>query len=331
MKPRIFVTRRIPEAGLEPLRHAADVEIWPDPLPPPYPVLVRKVAGIDALVSLLTDTVDAGLMDAAGTGLKVISQMAVGFDNIDLAAATGRGIAVGNTPGVLTDTTADFAWALLMAAARRVAEGDRFARAGRWKTWGPVYFLGPDVTGATLGIVGFGRIGQAVAKRALGFDMRILYTSRNHHPEAARRYRAEYTDLDALLGAADFVTLHTNLSPETHHLMNDARFRAMKPGSVLVNTARGPVVDPAALYRALTRGPLACAALDVTEPEPLPPGDPLFALENIIISPHIASASYGTRARMAAMAAENLLAGLRGERLPHCVNPQVYPGGGPAA
>jgi glyoxylate reductase len=323
-KPRIFVTRLIPEKGLEMVRQVADVEIWRDPLPPPYEMMTQKAKGMDALLCLLTDKIDGNLMDAIGPQMKVISQMAVGYDNIDVAAATARGIPIGNTPGVLTDTTADFAWALMMSAARRVVEGDKFARAGKWKTWGPIDFLGPDVTGATLGIIGFGRIGQGLAKRAQGFDMRMLYYSTNRHPEAEQKYGAQYVDLNTLLRESDFVSLHTILSPETYHLIDDARLKMMKPGSVLINTARGPVVDPAALYRALSSGTIAYAALDVTEPEPIKPDDPLLTLNNIIIAPHIASASFQTRNKMATMAAENLIAGLKGEQLPNCVNPQVY-------
>jgi len=323
-KPRVFVTRVLPEKGLEMVRREADVEVWPEPFPPPQDTLLQKARGLDGLLCLLTDRIDAAVIDALGPQAKVISQMAVGFDNIDVAAATARGIPVGNTPGVLTDTTADFAFALLMAAARRVVEGDRFTRAGKWKTWGPVDFLGPDVSGATLGIVGFGRIGQALARRAQGFGMRILYNSRSRNPEAERDYGARYADLNTLLLESDFVSLHTTLSPETHHLMNEERFARMKPGAILINTARGSVVDPAALYRALASGTLAYAALDVTEPEPIKPEDPLLALDNIIITPHIASASYKTRTCMATMAAENLIAGLKDARLPHFVNPQVY-------
>jgi glyoxylate reductase len=323
-KPRIFVTRLIPEKGLEMVRQVADVEVWQDPLPPPYETLVRKAKGTDALLCLLTDRIDAALMDAIGPQVKVISQMAVGFDNIDVAAATARGIPIGNTPGVLTDTTADFAWALLMAAARRVVEGDKFTRAGKWKTWGPIDFLGPDITGATLGIIGFGRIGQGLAKRAQGFDMRILYYSTNRHPEAEQKYGAQFVDLNTLLREADFVSLHTILSQETTHLIDDARLKMMKRSSVLINTARGPVVDPAALYRALSSRTIAYAALDVTEPEPIKPDDPLLTLDNIIIAPHIASASFQTRNKMATMAAVNLIAGLKDERLPNCVNPQVH-------
>ena len=322
--PRVFVTRRIPAKGLELVRQAAQVEVWQDPLPPPYEVLLQKVKGLDALLCLLTDRIDANLMDAIGPQVKVISQMAVGFDNIDVPAATARGIPIGNTPGVLTDTTADFAWALLMAAARRVVEGDKFTRAGRWQTWGPIDFLGPDVTGATLGIVGFGRIGQGLAKRAQGFDMRLLYFNTQRNPEAEQKYGAQFVELDTLLRESDFVSLHTVLSPETYHLMDDVRLGQMKRSGILINTSRGPVVDPAALYRALSSGTIAYAALDVTEPEPIQVDDPLLTLDNIIIAPHIASASFQTRDKMATMAAANLIAGLRGERLPNCVNVQVY-------
>lgn len=309
---------------LQSLSAEYDIEVWQDSLPPADDVLLQKVQGLSGLYCLLTDKIDANLMDAIGPQVKVISQMAVGFDNIDIPAATARGIPIGNTPGVLTDTTADFAWTLLMAAARRVVEGDKFARAGKWKTWGPIDFLGPDVSGATLGIVGFGRIGQGMAKRAQGFDMRILYFDTQRYLEAEEKYNAQYVDLNTLLRESDFVTLHTVLSQETYHLMDDARLKMMKPLGILINTARGPVVDPAALYRALSTGTIAYAALDVTEPEPIKPDDPLLTLDNIIIAPHIASASFQTRNKMATMAAANLIAGLRGERLPNCVNPQVY-------
>jgi glyoxylate reductase len=326
-KPRIFVTRMIPPQGLEMVQDLAiayDIEVWRDPLPPAYDVLLQKVKGVTGLYCLLTDKIDANLMDAIGPQVKVISQMAVGFDNIDIPAATLRGIPVGNTPGVLTDTTADFAWTLLMSAARRVVEGDKFTRAGKWKTWGPIDFLGPDITGATLGIVGLGRIGQGMAKRAQGFDMRILYFDTQRYLEAEQKYGAHYVDLNTLLHEADFVTLHTVLSQETYHLMDDERLQMMKPSGILINTARGPVVDPAALYRALSTGTIAYAALDVTEPEPIEPDDPLLTLDNIIVAPHIASASFQTRNKMATMAAANLIAGLKGEHLPNCVNPQVY-------
>ncbi len=328
-RPKVFVTRVIPAEGLDRVRAAAEVEVWPDDQPPPYEVLLQAAPGVDGLLTLLTDRVDARLLDAAGSRLRVISQMAVGTDNIDLAAATARRIPVGHTPGVLTDTTADFAWALLLAAARRVVEGDRFTRSGQWTTWRPMHLLGPDVSGATLGLIGFGRIGQAVARRARGFAMRVLYHDRQRRPEAEAALGAEFAGLPQLYAAADFISLHTDLNATTHHLIDAAALAQMKPGAILINTARGPIVDAEALYRALRDGALAYAALDVTEPEPIPPDSPLLTLDNVIIAPHIASASIQTRTKMATMAAANLVAGLRGERLPHCANPAVYGEGGP--
>jgi glyoxylate reductase len=263
------------------------------------------------------------MMDAAGPGLKVISNHAVGVDNIDLPAATVRGIPVGNTPGILTDATADFAFALLLAAARRVVEGERFVRHGRWKTWGPSLLLGTDVFGATLGIIGYGRIGQALARRASGFDMRILfYDPSITQPDPS--LPGTSVDFETLLGEADFVSLHTPLTEQTYHLIDASALALMKPSAVLINTARGPVVDPQALYRALKEQRIFAAALDVTDPEPLPLDSPLLELDNLIIVPHIASASRSTREKMATMAAENLIAGLKGERLPNCANPAVY-------
>jgi glyoxylate reductase len=249
----------------------------------------------------------------------------VGYNNIDVPAATARGIAVGNTPGVLTDTTADFAFTLLMAAARRVVEGADFVRAGRWKTWGPTLLLGHDIHHATLGIVGFGRIGQTVARRATGFDMRILY----HDPyvegddPAARELGAQAVTLDELYASADFVSVHVPLIPETRHLIDAQALSKMKPTAILINTSRGPVVDPVALYEALEDGEIAYAALDVTEPEPIPVDSPLLSLSNCLVVPHIASASIVTRTRMAEIAARNLIAGVRGEPLPAWVNPEV--------
>ncbi len=322
---KVFVTRRIPADGLDLLRQACRVEVWPDELPPPDETLREKVRGIDGLLSLLTDRVDADLMDAAGPRLKVISNYAVGFDNVDVEAATERGIAVGHTPGVLTETTADMAFALLMAAARRIVEGVDYVRAGKWRTWGPTLLLGHDVHGATLGIIGLGRIGQAVARRAAGFGMRVLYFDPHCDAEKGASVGATVCcSLDDLLAEADFVSLHVPLTEETHHLIDRAALARMKPTAVLVNTARGAVVDTEALYDALRQGRIAYAALDVTDPEPLPRDHKLLTLPNCLIVPHIASASHATRTRMAVMAAENLLAGLRGERLPYCVNPQVY-------
>ncbi len=323
-KPKVFITRTIPEKGLQPILELADVELWPGDTPPPYPVLVEKVKGIDALLCLLTDRIDAPLMDSAGPSLKVISQYAVGYDNIEVAAATARGIPVGNTPGVLTDATADFTWALLLAAARRVVEGDHLAHTGGWKSWGPTFLLGPDVAHATLGIIGFGRIGQAVARRARGFDMRILYYDNNRHSEMEESLGAEFAPFEEVLRRADFISLHTPLTAETRHMISSAQFGLMKPSAVLINTSRGGVIDQQALFQALKARRIAAAALDVTEPEPLPLDSPLFTLDNLIITPHIASAGIHARDRMAEIAAANLIAGLRGERLPHCVNPEVY-------
>lgn len=327
-KPKVFVTRAIPDRGLELLRQACHIEVWDGELPPPREVLLERVRGVDGLLSLLTDPVDAGLMDAAGPGLRVISNYAVGYDNIDVAEATGRGIPVGNTPGVLTETTADMAFALLMAAARRVVEGAEYVRAGRWRTWGPKLLLGHDVHGATLGVIGMGRIGQAVTRRASGFDMRVIYFDPYCDPEKGPFVGvAVRCDLADLLAEADFISLHVPLTEETHHLIDASALAKMKPTAVLINTSRGPVVDTDALYEALSAGRIAYAALDVTDPEPLPAGHKLLSLPNCLVVPHIASASWATRTRMAEMAAENLLAGLRGERLPHCVNPEVYGAG----
>ena len=324
-RPRVFVARRIPDAGLARIAEACNPDVWEDDLPPPRDELLRRVVGCDGVLTLLTDRVDDELLDAAGPTLRVVSNYAVGFDNVDVPACTRRGIPVGNTPGALTETTADLAWALLMAAGRRVAEGDRYVRAGRWQTWGPQLLLGGDIHGATLGIVGFGRIGQAVARRAAGFGMTVLYWSRTRaEPEVERDLGATFVGLDELLARSDFVSLHVSLNDETRHLIDAAALARMKPSAVLVNTARGPVVDQAALARALKEGTIAAAALDVTDPEPMAPDDPLLELDNCLVVPHIASASHATRGRMAEMAAANLLAGLRRERLPNPVNPEVY-------
>jgi glyoxylate reductase len=324
-RPKVFVARIIPEAGLAAIREACDAEIWPDDLPPPRAVLLQKVAGCDGILTLLTDRVDDELLDAAGPQLKVVSNYAVGFDNIDVPAVSARGIPAGNTPGVLTETTADLAFALLMAAARRLPEGDHYVRDGKWKTWGPLLLLGPDVHGATIGIIGFGRIGQAMARRARGFGMKVLYQDVHRvDPAVEAELDATFLPLEEMLPRADFVSLHTNLTPETTGMIDAEKLSWMKPNAVLVNTSRGPVIDHAALAAALRSGRIFAAALDVTDPEPIPLDDPLVGLGNCLIVPHIASASQATRAKMAEMAAANLLAGVRGERLPTPVNPEVY-------
>jgi glyoxylate reductase len=324
-KPRVFISRVIPEEGLARVREATDATIWDDELPPPRDELLRAIDGCDGVLTLLTDRVDDEFLDRAGPQLKIVSNFAVGFDNVDVSACTRRKVPVGNTPGVLTETTADLAWALLMAAARRLVEGDRYVRDGKWKTWGPMLLMGPDVHGATIGIVGFGRIGQAVARRARGFGMRIVYHDLQRVPKSVEaEFDATFMTLEGLLHESDFVSLHTVLSSETKGLLNAERLGWMKPTAILVNTARGPVVDSMALVDALKDGTIAAAALDVTDPEPLPADHPLVQLDNCLVVPHIASASRATRGKMAAMAAANLLAGLRGERLPTPVNPEVY-------
>ena len=321
-RPRVFVARLIPEEGLAPIRDACDADIWTDELPPTRAELLRRARGCDGLLTLLTDKVDDELLEVVGPGLKVVSNFAVGYDNIDVAACARRGVLVGNTPGVLTETTADLAWALMLAAMRRLPEGDRYVRAGDWRTWGPQLLMGGDIHGATLGIVGFGRIGQAVARRASGFGMTVLYSSRTAAPaDVEAELEVRRVDLDDLLATSDIVSLHCPLVPETRGLIDAAALALMKPTAVLVNTSRGPVIDQAALAVALRTGAIAAAALDVTDPEPIAPDDPLLSLDNCLVVPHIASASRATRGRMASMAAANLIAGVRGEPLPNQVQP----------
>ena len=321
----VFVTRHIHEPALD-LIHAAaeDVEVWPLDSAPPKSVLIDRASRVDGILCLLTDPMDAEVIVAAGEKLKVISQMAVGFDNIDIRSATARRIPVGNTPGVLTETTADMAWALMMAAARRVAEADRQVRQGVWHPWGPHVLTGLDVFGATMGIIGMGRIGQAVARRSKGFEMTVLYTDIQRRPDLEAELGIRFVELDELLRTADFISLHSFLSADNYHMIGAPEFGKMKPTAILINTARGGLVDPAALTEALQQGRIAAAGLDVFEPEPIPANHPLLSLDNVVIAPHIASASKQTRLRMAMMAAENLIAGLSGERLPDCANPAIY-------
>ena len=321
-RPKVFVARIIPEDGLRTIRDATDAQVWQDGLPPPRATLLEAVRGCDGIVTLLTDRVDDELLDAAGPQLKVVSNYAVGFDNVDVPACTARAIPVGNTPGVLTETTADLAFALMMAAARRLPEGDRYVRAGQWKTWGPMLLLGPDVHGSTIGIVGFGRIGQAVARRALGFGMTVIYHDvRQADPAVEAEFGATFLPLEKLLARADFVSLHVNLTAETRGMIDAEKLSWMKPSAVIVNTARGPVINSADLADALRGGVIWAAGLDVTDPEPISMDDPLVGLDNCLIVPHIASATRATRGKMAEMAAANLLAGVRGDPLPTPVTP----------
>lgn len=321
-KPRVFVTRTIPEGGLRLVREACDMTLWEDDLPPPHDVLLAKAHDCDGLLSLLTDRIDGALIDSCPK-LRVVSNYAVGFDNITVPDATARGVLVGNTPGVLTETTADFAFALLMAAARCIPEGIDYVRAGKWQTWGPLLLLGHDIHHATLGLVGLGRIGAEMAKRAKGFDMRVVYTDVMRREDLEASLGLEYASLDEVLAQSDFISVHTPLTTETRGLLGPAAFGKMKRTAIVINTARGPIINTDALVDALRNQVIAGAALDVTDPEPLPADHPLVQLPNCIVVPHIASASHHTRTRMAEIAAENLLAGLRGEPLPAGLNPEA--------
>lgn len=323
MKPKVFVSRIIPNEGLNLVLDACDAEVWQDELPPAREILLEKIKEKVGLLSLLTDKIDAELMDL-NPQLRVVSNYAVGFDNIDIPAATQRGLPIGNTPGVLTDTTADFAFTLMMSAARRVVEGADYVRAGKWKTWGPKLLTGVDIHGATLGLVGFGRIGMAMAKRASGFDMRVMYYDQYRREDLEKSMGVVYAEMDTLLHESDFVSIHTDLNATTRHMFNADAFSKMKPSAILINSARGPIIDPNSLYNALLSGTIRAAAVDVTEPEPITMDSPLLTLPNFLVVPHIASATIATRGKMAEMAAKNLLAGVTGERLPTPVNPEVY-------
>jgi glyoxylate reductase len=324
-QPVAYICRWIPEEAMAVIRPHAVVRQWqPDAEPVPRDVLLREVREADGLLSFLTDRIDDEVLDA-GPNLRVVSNCAVGYDNIDVPACSKRGVMVGNTPGVLTETTADLAWALIMAAARRLGEGERIVRGGKWGNWHLMYMVGQDVHGATLGIVGMGRIGTAVARRARGFGMRVIYHNRSRDEEAERETGARFVSFDELLAESDIVTVHAPSTPETKNLFGVEQFRAMKKTTVFVNTSRGALVDQKALADALRSGEIAAAGLDVFQAEPLPMDDPLLQLENVVLLPHIGSASIQTRTAMAVRAAENLVAGLRGEPLPFQVNPEIKP------
>ena len=354
--PIVIVTRRLPQEAWEILGAQADLVCWEHDCPVDRKWLLDHLPEAEGLYCLLTDRIDQEVLQV-GKRIRVISTMAVGYDHIDVGACTARGIPIGHTPGILTETTADLAFALLLSAARRIVEGVEYVRQGQWTTWSPDLLLGQDVHGATLGIVGFGRIGQAMARRAQGFHMDVLAvpspkgmsgsppssvslesgTQSMAKPTMHRKGFEEGTiqgepvgaafhevDLHEALARADFLSLHVPLTSHTHHLIGEAEFQAMKPSSILINTARGSVVDSEALYRALVHGHIGGAALDVTDPEPIPVTHPLLTLPNCLIIPHLGSASVATRTRMACMAAENIVAGLCGDALPHCINPEVY-------
>jgi glyoxylate reductase len=326
-KPRVFVSRLIAQEALDKISRVAEMEVWTEELPPPYEVFLEKSHDLNGMITMLTDKIDASLMDKS-PGLRVISNMAVGYDNIDVREATKRRIVVGYTPGVLTETTADLVFSLLMAAARRIVEADNYTRQGKWKTWGPMVLQGQDIHHATLGIIGLGRIGTGIARRARGFDMKVIYYSRTRRSrQEERELGMEYVpELPLLLSRSDFISVNVPLTQETTYMIGESEFAMMKPNAVFINTSRGTVVDQKALYQALKNGRIFAAAIDVTETEPISPDDPLLTLSNIIISPHIGSSSFSTRTKMAMMAAENLLAGLRGAMPPNCVNPEALQG-----
>lgn len=322
-RPRVFVTSKIPEEGLKILYDNFHVEVSNYDGLIPKKILVEKVKDIDALLCLLADVIDKEVMEAAGPRLKIIANYAVGYNNIDVEEATKRGIMVTNTPGVLTETTADLTWALMMAVARRIVEGDKFVRAGKFRGWEPMLLLGTDLYGATLGVIGLGRIGQAVARRAIGFKMKVLYYSRSRvSEEIEKELNATYVDLNTLLKESDFITLHLPLTKQTHHLIGEDQFKLMKKGAYLINTARGPIVDEKALVKALKEKWIRGAALDVFENEPQVEPE-LLELENVVLAPHIGSASHATRTRMSIMAAENIVKALKGEIPPNLVNTEI--------
>ena len=324
LKPRVFVSRQMPSDSLELIGQSADVSVWPGEGPPTPDELKENLADVEGVLVNIMDRVDGNLLDGAPR-LRVVSQVAVGLDNVDIAECSQRNVLVGNTPGVLSKATADHGFALLLASARRVVETDRWVRSNNWKiAYHPLYWLGADPNGATLGIVGLGQIGIEMARRAAGFNMNVIYYSRNRRPDLEAEYDVTHADLDTLLTSADFVSLHVPLTPETRHLIGEAELRKMKSTAILINLARGPVVDTEALCRALQERWIGGAALDVVDPEPIPQDHPLLELDNLIITPHIGSASITSRQQMSLMAARNLLAGIQGRRLEHCANPEVY-------
>ena len=322
-KPLVLITHALPTDWLSLLKEKCRLIIGPKGGSGFTQLLEEHLPEADALFTLLVDPVTEDILERA-PNLKVVSNMAVGVDNVDIAACTRRGIPVGNTPGVLTAGTSDLAFGLLLATARRIPEAQADARAGRWTTWNPTGWLGADLNEAILGIVGMGKIGTAVAQRAKGFGMKLIFSDQNPRSDIEKKFNAQQVSFDDLLELSDFVSLHVPLTKETYHLIDANALRKMKPNAILVNSARGPVVDTDALYKALSKGWIAAAGLDVTDPEPLPSEHPLYKLTNCVITPHIGSASFNTRRRMAEIACMNVLAGLEGQELPHCVNRELH-------
>ncbi|MCH8799653.1 MAG: D-glycerate dehydrogenase [Chloroflexi bacterium] len=323
-KPRVYVTRQIFPDALDLIEKTAELELWPDEEPPSPEQLREAMADVEGAIINVMDRIDAPLLDAAPK-LRVLSQVAAGLDNIDIPEATKREILVGYTPGVLAKSTADLAFALLLAVARRVVESDKWVREGNWKiSHHPMFWLGSEVNGSTLGILGLGGIGLETAKRGLGFDMKIIYHSRTRKPELEAEYGFKYATLNRVLAQSDFLSIHVPLTPETNRFIGEKQLKKMKSTAILINLSRGPVVDTGALYKALTEGWIAGAGLDVFDPEPVPADHPLLGLDNVVVLPHIGSASNRSRRDMHLLAARNLVAGLKGERLEECANPELY-------
>lgn len=323
-KPRVYVTRQIFPDALDLIEKFAELELWPDDEPPSPEQLMEAMSNVDGAIINVMDRIDAPLLDAAPK-LRVLSQVAAGLDNIDIPEATKRDIMVGYTPGVLAKSTADLAFALLLAVARRVVESDKWVREGNWKiSHHPMFWLGSEVNGSTLGILGLGGIGLEMAKRGLGFDMKVLYHSRTRKRDLEKEYGLKYASFKRVLAESDFLSIHVPLTPQTNHFIGEKQLKMMKPSSILVNLSRGPVVDTEALHQALTKGTIAGAGLDVFDPEPVPTDHPILGLDNVVVLPHIGSASNRSRRDMHLLAARNLVAGLNGNRLEECANPEVY-------
>ena len=323
-KPRVYVTRQIFPDALDLIEKFAELELWPDDEPPSPEQLMEAMSNVEGAIINVMDRIDAPLLDAAPK-LRVLSQVAAGLDNIDIPEATKRDIMVGYTPGVLAKSTADLAFALLLAVARRVVESDKWVREGNWKiSHHPMFWLGSEVNGSTLGILGLGGIGLEMAKRGLGFDMKVLYHSRTRKRDLEKEYGLKYASFKRVLAESDFLSIHVPLTPQTNHFIGEKQLKMMKPSSILVNLSRGPVVDTEALQQALTKGTIAGAGLDVFDPEPVPTDHPILGLDNVVVLPHIGSASNRSRRDMHLLAARNLVAGLNGDRLEECANPDVY-------
>ena len=324
LRPRVYVSRQIFPDALDLIEKTAEIDLWPEDKPPSPEKLKEALLDVDGAIINVMDRIDGPLLDAAPK-LKVLSQVAVGLDNIDIPEATRRGILLGYTPGVLAKSTADLAFALLLAVARRVVESDKWVRDGNWEiSHHPMFWLGSEVNGSTLGVLGLGGIGTETAKRALGFDMKVIYHSRTRKRDLEKEYGFKYASFKRVVEESDFLSIHVPLTPKTHGFIGEKQLRSMKRSAILVNLSRGPVVDTEALYKSLTSGWIAGAGLDVFEPEPIPSDHPILGLDNVVVLPHIGSASNRSRREMHLLAARNLISGLKGERMEECANPELY-------